>query len=80
MDTITDFQSGVDVIALSASIYAGLGVVGDTVGLSANLTYSSVTGVLAYDADGAGAGAAVQIALLGVSTHPAALANDFLLI
>ncbi|MCZ8221305.1 MAG: hypothetical protein O9337_17960, partial [Acidovorax sp.] len=80
VDTITDFQSGVDVIALSASVYAGLGAAGDTVGLSANLIYSSVTGVLAYDADGAGVGAAVQIALLGTSTHPATLAADFVLI
>jgi serralysin len=80
VDTITDFQSGVDVIALSTSIYAGLGVVGDTVGLSANLTYSSVTGVLSYDADGVGGVAAVQIALLGSSTHPATLAADFVLI
>jgi Ca2+-binding RTX toxin-like protein len=80
VDTITDFQSGVDVIALSASVYAGLGAAGDTMGLSANLIYSSVTGVLAYDADGAGVGAAVQIALLGTSTHPAMLAADFVLI
>ncbi|MDD2179152.1 M10 family metallopeptidase C-terminal domain-containing protein, partial [Acidovorax sp. D2M1] len=80
VDTITDFQSGVDVIALSASLYAGLGMAGDTVGLSANLIYSGTTGILTYDADGAGAGAAVQIALLGMSTHPAVLVNDFLLI
>lgn len=80
VDTITDFVSGVDVIALSADIFTGLGVAGNTVGLSANLTYNSTTGVLAYDADGAGAGAPMQIALLGASTHPAALGSDFLLI
>jgi Ca2+-binding RTX toxin-like protein len=80
VDTITDFVSGMDVIALSADVFTGLGVAGDTIGLSANLTYNSATGVLAYDADGAGAGAAVQIALLGTSTHPAALSTDFLLI
>ncbi len=80
VDTITDFVSGVDVIALSADIFTGLGVAGNTVGLSANLTYNSTTGVLAYDADGVGAGAPMQIALLGASTHPATLGSDFLLI
>jgi Ca2+-binding RTX toxin-like protein len=80
VDTITDFVSGVDVIALSADVFTGLGLAGDTIGLSANLTYNSTTGVLAYDADGAGAGAPVQIALLGASTHPTALGSDFLLI
>ena len=60
------------------STYSGLA--GNTVGLSANLTYNSTTGVLAYDADGVGAGAPMQIALLGASTHPAALGSDFLLI
>ncbi|MBV7543593.1 M10 family metallopeptidase [Acidovorax sp. sic0104] len=80
VDTITDFQSGVDVIALSASVYSALGAAGNTVGLSANLTYNSTTGILAYDADGAAGDPAVQIALLGVSTHPASLGAAFLLI
>jgi len=80
VDTINDFQSGVDTIGLSSALFTGLGAVGDHVGLSANLTYNSITGALAYDADGAGGGAAVQIVILGASTHPAVLGNDFLLI
>jgi Ca2+-binding RTX toxin-like protein len=80
VDTITDFKSGEDKIVLSAAVFTSLGVAGDTIGLSANLTYNSGTGVLAYDADGAGAAAAVQIALLGTSTHPTSLGSDFLLI
>ena len=79
VDTITDFQSGVDVIALSASLYSGLGPAGSMVGLSANLMYNSATGALSYDADGAGGVASVQIAVLGTSTHPT-VAIDFLLI
>jgi len=80
-DTITDFTSGLDVIALSANIFtAYAGQVGNTVGLSDNLTYDAGTGILAYDADGLGAGAAVEIALLGILNHPAALGNDFLII
>ena len=53
---------------------------GTRVGLSANLSYDSGTGELAYDADGAGGGAAVTIAILGLATHPGALGADFLLI
>ena len=80
IDTITDFATGVDTIALSATLFSALGTAGDHVGLSANLTYSPVTGVLAYDSDGAGGAAAVTIAILGASTHPATLGTDFLLI
>jgi Ca2+-binding RTX toxin-like protein len=80
IDTITDFATGVDTIALSATLFPALGLDGEHVGLSANLTYSPVTGVLAYDSDGAGAGAAVTIAILGASSHPATLGTDFLLI
>ena len=50
------------------------------VGLSYRLTYSAATGMLAYDSDGPGGNAAVTIAILGTSTHPATLGNDFLLI
>jgi Ca2+-binding RTX toxin-like protein len=79
-DLITDFVSGVDRIALKGSVFTGLGAVGDVVGLSAHLTYDSGSGALAYDADGAGAGAAVTFATLGVGTHPATLGMDFLIV
>jgi Ca2+-binding RTX toxin-like protein len=79
IDSITDFVSGTDVIELSAGLFAGLGTVGTTVGLSPNLTYDSGAGVLQYDADGAGGGAGVTFAILGTSIHPA-LGSDFLIV
>lgn len=78
-DTIADFTSGSDTIVLSASMFAGLGSVGARVGLSVKLTYDSGTGELAYDADGAGAGAAVLVAVLGIASHPLTLGTDFLI-
>ena len=79
-DLITDFVSGVDRIALKASVFTGLGAVGTTLGLGDHLTYNSGTGALAYDADGAGGAAAVTFATLGVGTHPATLGVDFLIV
>jgi Ca2+-binding RTX toxin-like protein len=77
IDTITDFVSGTDVIELSAAIFTAYsGQIGNTVGLSANLTYDSGTGVLQYDADGAGGAAGVTFAILGTAIHPA-VGSDF---
>jgi Ca2+-binding RTX toxin-like protein len=78
-DTITDFQPGVDTIVLSASVFAGLGAPGSRITLSDHLLYDQTTGVLAYDADGAGGAAPVTIALLGTTSHPDSLGADFLL-
>ncbi len=81
LDTLTDFHSGQDIIVLSAGVFtAYAGQVGQTVGLSATLSYDAGTGLLVYDADGAGALAAIDIALLGTVSHPAALGNDFLIV
>jgi hypothetical protein len=78
VDTITDFVSGVDLIELSASIFGVFGAqVGQTIGISLHLTYNSGTGVLAYDADGAGGNPTVAFAILGTSAHPASLGLDF---
>ncbi|MBK9445274.1 MAG: hypothetical protein IPO00_03785 [Betaproteobacteria bacterium] len=79
-DLVTDFVSGTDKISLSASVFTGLGSVGSTIGLSANLIYDSGTGALSYDADGAGGSAAVQFATLGTGTHPATLGQDFMIV
>ncbi|MBK7674882.1 MAG: hypothetical protein IPJ27_08980 [Candidatus Accumulibacter sp.] len=80
-DLITDFVSGVDRIALKASVFTGLGAVGATVGLGDYLFYDSVTGNLAYDTDGVGVGAdAVIFAILGTDSHPATLGVDFLIV
>ena len=43
-----------------------------------HLVYDPTTGILYYDADGSGAGAAVQIAL--ISGRPALSADDFVLV
>ena len=81
IDTLTDFVSGVDLIELSAVIFGAFaGQVGNTVGTGANLTYNNVTGVLAYDADGAGDGAPVTFAVLGTSSHPPSVGLDFLIV
>ena len=78
IDTLTDFQSGTDVIELSASVFGAFsGQVGNTIGLNANLIYSAGTGALAYDADGAGVNPALTFAVLGTSSHPATLGSDF---
>ncbi len=66
VDTITDFTSGDDEIRLDPGIFAALaGNVGNHVGLSAYLLYDGGTGLLSYDADGAGSGAAVAFANVG---------------
>jgi Ca2+-binding RTX toxin-like protein len=81
VDTLLDFTSGQDVFELSAAIFTVFaGQVGNFVSTSANLTYDSGTGVLAYDADGAGPAAAVTFAILGVGVHTTLLGNDFLIV
>jgi hypothetical protein len=58
---------------------AFVGQVGSMVGVGDHLSYDAGTGNLAYDADGAGSGAAVTFAVLGASAHPA-VAADFLIV
>ena len=94
-DTLLDFQSGVDHIELSLSIFKALGTsVGDlgeaqfwaAAGavkghdVDDRVIYNTSTGSLYYDADGSGRGAAVEIALLGTATHPTITLGDFHLI
>ncbi|WP_330111250.1 calcium-binding protein [Methylophaga thalassica] len=76
IDTITDFLSGVDKIALNIDQFTSLTVGSFTadnlvcsVGAAAGdandfLLFDTSTGALSYDADGSGAGAAVQFATL----------------
>jgi Ca2+-binding RTX toxin-like protein len=88
-DTITDFTSG-DHIQLENAVFKKLSVTGtlntanfaNGVAVDANdyILYNSSTGVLSYDADGSGKGAAVQIALIGTSTHAALTYADFVVI
>lgn len=90
-DTLTDFTIGSDVIELSKSIYSALQSGSTPGSLSAasfryssnpstsgglgEIVYNATTGTLAYDADGAGSGAARQFAK--VSTFLALSASDF---
>jgi Ca2+-binding RTX toxin-like protein len=84
VDTITDFVSGTEKIDLSKTIFTAFSglAVGSTLAnteIGNHIRYTAATGVLSYDADGsAGAGAAVQIALVGTISHPASLlGTDF---
>ena len=38
--------------------------------------YDATSGALSYDADGSGAGAAVQVAIIGTTSHPNVAAAD----
>ena len=89
LDTITDFLAG-DKLQLNLSIFKGLTKkVGftdaqfahstDTLTASDRIIYKSSTGELFYDADGNGATAAVQIALIGLDTHFDLAYTDFVL-
>jgi len=80
-DTITDFTPGSDrilVVAANFGLVAGaaanLVVNGNPVSAAAAFVYNSATGVLGFDADGNGAGAAVQLATL--STRPIISTTD----
>ncbi|NKJ43557.1 cadherin domain-containing protein [Novosphingobium sp. SG720] len=90
-DTITDFTAGQDSIEIRRSIFtafAGHAAGALTAGELAlgpvattpdqHLIYDQSTGVLSYDADGSGAGAAIELAVL--TGHPALVAGDILLI
>jgi Ca2+-binding RTX toxin-like protein len=86
VDTLTDFSSGVDKLLLSSAIFRELGFSGGPssdaffhAGSTAQdgdqrILYDQATGSLSYDADGSGALAAVQFAVL--SGVPVLLYSD----
>ena len=87
-DLVADFSSADDTILLDDAVFTGLGLgalnanafVAGTTALDADdrILYDAATGKLYFDADGNGAGAAVQFAaFLG---NPALTASDFLVI
>jgi VCBS repeat-containing protein len=95
VDTITDFVSGSDRIDLENTggglfnaLPAGALSEGafDVVGIGAaadgntRIIYDPTTGALSYDADGTGATAAVQFAIVGVTIHPSLAYTDFVVI
>lgn len=88
--TIVDFQHGPDNISLSHWNFPKLGTggalsffnfvsnaTGDAVDADDYILYENDTGKLFYDADGNGAGAKVQFALIGTAVHPALQVSDF---
>ena len=90
-DSIADFVSGTDIIAISRTAFAGFsgesaGAINPAlltfgtaaVGAGAQLIYNGANGVLSYDADGAGGLAAIQLARL--SSNPAVSASDLVFI
>ncbi len=89
-DTITDFNVIDDTIALENAVFTALGLATGplsaadfVIGTGAadatdRIIYNNTTGALLYDADGSGAGAAVQFAQL--TGTPILTVNDFLII
>jgi Ca2+-binding RTX toxin-like protein len=86
VDRIADFQSGVDHIQLRANSFgltslADLAFVSGAAPVAASsgpaLLYDTATGALVFDLDGAGAGTAIQIAIL--TGKPALSASDLML-
>jgi hypothetical protein len=89
-DTITDFAAGVDKLQLVSSGFANLALGGLAAGsfvsgaapvatsASAQFLYNTGSGQVSFDADGTGAGAAVNLVTLVGS--PALTAADFLLV
>ncbi len=66
VDTIIDFTPGEDEIWLNPAIFTALAPqTGNYVSAVTYLSYDSISGMLSYDADGAGGGAAVPIADIG---------------
>jgi Ca2+-binding RTX toxin-like protein len=89
VDTIFDFASGTDKIALDDAVFTAIGGLGTLnpnaffAGTAAHdaddrIIYDQATGSLYYDADGNGAGAAILFATL--ANHQAVAASDFTVI
>ena len=87
IDTITDFLGGSDLLRLDDAIFVGLALGSRSAAAFSNsgaattadhrIIYDAGTDALSYDADGNGAGAAVQFATL--SGAPAISHIDFII-
>jgi len=93
LDTIADFVSGADKVRVDHLVFTAIGALGSFTaadprffaGAAAHdaddrIIYDASTGALSYDADGNGAGAAVQFAVVGTATHPALAAADLIVV
>jgi Ca2+-binding RTX toxin-like protein len=95
-DLITDFSAAADMIKLENSVaghftaLTTLGTLAATAFVASasgaattaaqHILYNTTTGALSYDADGSGAGVAIQFATLGTTTHPTITNADFFVI
>ncbi len=92
-DSLVDFNPADDTIQLENAIFTKLTTAGtlsaayfraNSSGTAADandfVLYSTATGTLSYDADGNGAGVAVQIAVVGSTAHPILTSADFVVI
>jgi Ca2+-binding RTX toxin-like protein len=91
IDTITDFVSGTDKINLSKFIFNGFikagkltdsqfSLANESLTASDRIIYDSNSGTLSYDSDGSGTATPIQIAIIGISSHPTLSFNDFAII
>jgi Ca2+-binding RTX toxin-like protein len=93
-DTITDFVSGTDRLEFSKAVFVGLGTTTGALAAeqfwsgagvtsahdaSDRIVYNTTTGALYYDADGLGGVDAVQVAVLGTTTHPGLVYSDIVI-
>ena len=92
-DTIIDYSVANDTVQLENAIFTKLlntgplaagnfraNTAGTAVDANDYVLYNTTSGVLSYDADGNGANAAVQIAAVGISTHPVLTSAVFIVI
>ena len=89
VDTIVEFNTAADIIALSSAIFGTLSIgftefdfISNATGLAEtaeqNIIYNSATGALSYDADGLDGAAATQFATL--TGAPTVVFSDFIII
>lgn len=67
-------------VALNAADFFSGASVNESSSTGQHLLYNSSTGALYYDADGSGSAAAIEIGLIGTTSHPVITSTDFLVI
>jgi Ca2+-binding RTX toxin-like protein len=79
--TITDFTVGIDKIGIAKSFIKNLNLtkigIDKATSPDMNLLYNPTTGILKYDMDGSGKLPALDLVLIGVSSHPKLSLSDF---
>lgn len=91
IDTINDYVSGIDKIHLSKAVFSGFtkaakltdaqfALASESLSASDRVIYDASSGALCYDSDGSGNAISIQIALIGVSSHPTLSFTDFIIV